>query len=53
MQQVHQELLGRGIAIQHSHYAGVGAEGVLRAVVFSTHTAEQIQRLIDELGRLV
>ncbi len=53
MKQVHQELLGRGIAIQHTHYAGVGAEGVLRAVVFSTHTAEQIQRLIDELGRLV
>jgi len=46
-------LLERGIAIQHSHYAGVGAEGVLRAVVFSTHSPEQIQRLIEELGRLV
>ncbi len=53
MKQVHRELMERGIAIQHAQYAGVGAEGVLRAVVFSTHTREQIDRLIDELGRLV
>ena len=53
MAYVQRELLGRGIAIQHTHYAGVGAAGVLRTVVFSTHTPAQIQRLIDELGRLV
>jgi 8-amino-7-oxononanoate synthase len=53
MGQVHRKLLKRGIAIQHSHYAGVGLDGVLRAVVFSTHTPEQIHHLIDELGRLV
>jgi 7-keto-8-aminopelargonate synthetase-like enzyme len=53
MKKVHCDLLGRGIAIQHSHYAGVGVDGVLRAVVFSTHTPAQIQRLLDELGQLV
>jgi len=53
MQGVHRELLERGIAIQHTHYPGVDTEGVLRAVVFSSHTPDQIQRLIDELGRLV
>jgi 8-amino-7-oxononanoate synthase len=53
MKQVHRELLQRGIAIQHAHYAGVGEEGVLRIVVFSNHTPEQIRFLIDELGQLV
>ena len=32
---------------------GLMAEGVLRTVVFSTHTPAQIQRLLDELRRLV
>ncbi|MCP4659557.1 MAG: pyridoxal phosphate-dependent aminotransferase family protein [bacterium] len=53
MQQVHRRLLERGIAIQYIHYPGAGADGVLRMVVFSTHTPEQIARLIEELGRLV
>lgn len=53
MQQVHRELLERGIAIQYTHYSGAGADGVLRMVVFSTHTPEQIARLIEELGCLV
>ncbi len=53
MKQIQHELLQRGIAIQHAHYAGVGEEGVLRIVVFSNHTPEQIRFLIDELGQLV
>jgi hypothetical protein len=32
---------------------GAGAEGVLRVVVFSTHTAPQIDRLLSELKALV
>jgi len=53
MAHVQRELLERGIAIQHAHYPGVGDEGVLRIVVFSTHTSDQIQHLINELRRLV
>jgi hypothetical protein len=45
--------MDRGICIQRSRYVGTGAGGALRAVVFSTHSAEQIDRLIAELGALV
>ena len=51
MAHVQHKLLENGIAIQHTHYPGVDAEGVLRMVVFSTHTEDQIQRLVIELGR--
>jgi glycine C-acetyltransferase/8-amino-7-oxononanoate synthase len=53
MAHVKHTLMERDIAIQHAHYSGVGEEGVLRMVVFSTHTDEQIDRLIEELRRLV
>ena len=53
MKRVQQELFNRGIAIQYIQYVGTGTEGVLRAVVFSTHTSEQIDSLMFELGRLV
>jgi len=53
MDRVHQGLIDRGIMIQRISYVGTGAEGVLRAVVFSTHTNEQIDRLIAELKTLV
>ena len=53
MDRVHQGLMQKGIAIQRTHYVGSGAEGALRVVVFSTHTAEQINRLLEELGKLV
>jgi 7-keto-8-aminopelargonate synthetase-like enzyme len=53
MRSVHRALMERGIAIQYTHYPGAGADGVLRMVVFSTHTEEQIDRLIEELGRVV
>lgn len=53
MERVHAALMDRGICIQLSHYVGAGPSGVLRIVVFSTHTAEQIDRLIGELRALV
>jgi len=53
MDRVHQGMMQRGIAIQRIHYVGGGVEGVLRIVVFSTHTSEQINRLLEELGKLV
>jgi 7-keto-8-aminopelargonate synthetase-like enzyme len=46
MDRVHQGLMDRGICIQRTHYVGAGTEGVLRAVVFSTHTLGQIDRLL-------
>ena len=49
MERIQQELFKRGIAIQRLHYSGSGALGALRVVVFSTHTPEQITRLLDEL----
>jgi glycine C-acetyltransferase/8-amino-7-oxononanoate synthase len=53
MRQVHAELFERDIAIQYTHYPGAGSQGVLRVVVFSTHTRDHIERLIDELGEVV
>ncbi|HYG99056.1 MAG TPA: pyridoxal phosphate-dependent aminotransferase family protein [Terriglobales bacterium] len=53
MDRVHSELLKRGILIQRSRYVGAGPDGALRAVVFSTHTPEQIGRLLSELKTLV
>jgi len=49
MRKIQQALLNRRIAIQYCHYVGTGNEGVLRAVVFSTHTEAQIDQLIDNL----
>ena len=53
MDRVHQRLMDRAICIQRTHYVGAGTEGVLRAVVFSTHTFGQIDRLLAELKSLV
>ena len=53
MDRVHRGLMDRGICIQRTHYVGAETEGVLRAVVFSTHTTEQIDRLLAELKALV
>jgi len=53
MERVHEELLNLGIVIRWSHYVGAGPAGVLRAVVFSTHTNEQIDRLLSNLKALI
>ena len=54
MDRIREELLNRGIAIQRTNYGlNSSALGVLRVVVFSTHTPEQINRLLDELKKIV
>ena len=53
MKKVVELLLHRGIVIQLIDYPGATAEGLLRIVVSSTHTHQQIDRLIQELGSLL
>jgi glycine C-acetyltransferase/8-amino-7-oxononanoate synthase len=48
------ELFSRNICIAHSTgYSSVPDGGALRIAIFSTHTGEQIDQLVHELGRLV
>jgi 8-amino-7-oxononanoate synthase len=44
-------LFNRGIAIALMKYPGTPPQGVLRVSIFSTHTAAQIEQLIDGLRR--
>ncbi len=53
MDRIHQELMKRGICIQRAHYVGAGAEGVLRIVVFSSHTPEHIDQVLGELKKVL
>ena len=53
MKQIRQKLLNRNIFIPFSTYVGAGSGGVLRIVVFSTHTNAQIDRLIQSLKELL
>lgn len=53
MKKVQKELLNKGIAVAYLKYVGAPAGGVLRATIFSTHTPEQINRLLEELKKLV
>ncbi|HUU37107.1 MAG TPA: pyridoxal phosphate-dependent aminotransferase family protein [Candidatus Desulfaltia sp.] len=53
MRKIQERLLGRGIAIAYLKYIGAPAAGVLRVSIFSTHTAAQIRRLLDELARVL
>ena len=50
---VHECLLARGIFVQLSHYVGAGKDGVLRIVVFSTHTKEQIDLLVQNISEVL
>ncbi len=52
MKKVQQELFDRGIAVALMKYVGAPEGGVLRASIFSEHTTEHIDRLIDEIKRL-
>ncbi len=52
MKKVQAELFNRGIAVALLKYVGAPAGGVLRASIFSEHTPEQIDRLLDEMKRL-
>jgi len=53
MTRVHNGLLQKGIAIQFTTYVGGPKDGALRIVVFSEHTKEQIQILLDTLAELI
>ena len=53
MRKVQKELMERGIAVAYLKYVGAPSGGVLRATIFSAHTEAQIDRLLDELKRLV
>ncbi len=49
MQNIQQQMMTHGVYIQYLNYVGAGNEGVLRIVVFSTHTKSQIDHLIQVL----
>lgn len=51
MEKIHQELMHQGIYIQYAKYRGSGNEGILRIVVFSTHTKKQIDFLAENLKK--
>lgn len=53
MEKVQKALLKKNIIIQYINYVGSGNDGVLRIVVFSTHTFEQIDYLIDSLKSIL
>ena len=53
MRGIQKELMRRGVAVPYLKYVGAPAAGVLRVTVFSTHTATQIQRLLEELARVL
>ena len=53
MERIREKLMDRGIAIQYTSYIGAGKEGVLRAVVFESHTTEQIDFFLSELKYLL
>jgi 7-keto-8-aminopelargonate synthetase-like enzyme len=49
MQSIQQRMLKKGIYLQYTTYPGSGKEGLLRMVVSSAHTFQQIDRLAEEL----
>jgi 8-amino-7-oxononanoate synthase len=54
MRRIQAELMHRGVAIAYlASYAGLGPQGALRMAVFSTHTQEMIEQLLDQLRRVV
>lgn len=53
MQKIQSELKKKDIIIQLINYIGAGDGGALRTVVFSTHSNEQIDNLINELKRIL
>ena len=53
MLRIHSKLMEKGIYIQHAKYKGSGSEGVLRIVVFSSHSKEQIDFLAESLKELL
>ncbi len=52
MQNIQNALMEKGIYIQFVKYVGSGSDGVLRMVVSSEHTKEEINFLVSSLGML-
>jgi len=52
MKKIQMELFDRGIAVAYTKYVGAPDSGVLRASIFSEHTPEQINRLLDEMKKI-
>lgn len=50
---IRKELMKKNILIQHLNYIGAEEDGALRIVVFSTHSAEQIDNLLSELKAIM
>ena len=50
---VHEQLRRRGLLVPYAEYIGAGAGGVVRAVVFSDHTDQHIDRLLAALAELL
>ncbi len=53
MHHIQQKLMEHGIYIQFVKYVGSGATGVLRIVVSSAHSTEEIDFLVSSLGQLL
>ena len=52
--QMQAELLSRDILVAYSQdYSSVPEGGALRIAIFATHTTDQIDRLVGELGQLI
>ncbi len=53
MKKVQKALMARGVAVAYLKYVGAPSGGVLRATIFSAHTEAHIQKLLEELKRVV
>ncbi len=54
MRRIHESMKSRGILLPYATgYTGIPPSGLLRFAVFATHSAEQIDRLLSELGTLL
>jgi len=51
MEELQNKLFEDGIYIQYARYQGAGPEGVLRIVVFSNHSEDQIETLLSSLKK--
>ncbi len=54
MQRIHAKLKARGILVPYvAAYSGIGPEGLLRFAVCALHTPEMIDRVLNELGKIL
>ena len=53
MKKIQLELMSRGVAVAYTKYVGAPPSGALRASIFSEHKPEHINKLLEEVGKLV